>query len=61
MDGQQMADNLLHAILKLNRYAFARDRDVEREPRTLTLTDDEAEAILFALDIYRQQEEPHGD
>lgn len=34
------------AIEKLQRYAYARNRDVDRETRTFSLTDDEAVALL---------------
>lgn len=42
---------LAEAILKLSRYAYARNRAVDREPRTVTLTDDEAVAVLDALGV----------
>lgn len=34
---------------KLIRYGFARDRTTEKEFRTVTLTDDEALALLMVL------------
>jgi hypothetical protein len=37
-------------VSKLARYALARDRSIEREPRTVTLTDDEALELLALLD-----------
>jgi len=45
--------DLTHAILKLKSYARARDRATEREPRTVTLTDDEALALLERLEELR--------
>ena len=49
---QRLGELVMEAVLKLNRYALPRDREVEREPRTVTLTDDEGAALLFALDVY---------
>ena len=46
-----MAETYLSdAIDKLRRYGPMRDRSVEREPRTVTITDDEAVAVLEALE-----------
>jgi len=55
MNAQKLSDDLLTAVMKLNRYAYARDRTTDREPRTLTITDDEAVALLFALDVHDKQ------
>jgi hypothetical protein len=38
------------AMLKLARYADARDRAIDREPRTITLTDDEARGIIALVE-----------
>lgn len=38
------------ALTKLRRYATVRDRQTDREPRTVTLTDDEALALLLEFD-----------
>ena len=40
---------LTEAIAVLNRFAYARDRRTETEPRTVTITDDQAAALLDAL------------
>jgi hypothetical protein len=45
-----MSETLTDAIRKLARFAYVRDRATEREPRTITLTDDEAVALLARLD-----------
>lgn len=46
-----MADtHLSDAIDKMQRYGSVRDRAHEREPRYITLTDDEAVAVLKALE-----------
>lgn len=45
--------DLTHAILKLKSFAGARDRAIERESRTVTLTDDEALALLEWLEELR--------
>jgi hypothetical protein len=46
-----MADPALTSALdKLTRYGYARDRSIEREPREVTLTDDEALALLAAME-----------
>jgi hypothetical protein len=34
------------AVERMERFAWARNRDADREPRTITITDDEAVAIL---------------
>jgi hypothetical protein len=39
------------AVDKLQRYAYARDRQADREERTISLTDDEAAALLETLDL----------
>jgi hypothetical protein len=46
---QNRLDNFASAIEKLERYAFVRDRGAEREPRIISLTDDEALAILAVV------------
>ncbi len=46
---EEFANDLVHVLLRLATYGFARDRDTEREPRTMTITDDEAILILDAL------------
>lgn len=38
------------AVARLRRYAYARDRAIDTEPRTIEITDDEAAAILAKLD-----------
>lgn len=43
------------AIDKLRAYAYARDRVIDREERTIILTDDEAVALLAALDSQREE------
>ena len=45
-----MSETLTDAIRKLARFAYVLDRATEREPRTITLTDDEAVALLARLD-----------
>jgi len=40
------------AIDKLKRYAFSRDRRIDREPRTITITDDEAVALLAMTGVF---------
>jgi hypothetical protein len=40
---------LTNAIEKLSRYGPARNRNVDREPRQVMLTDDEALALLDVL------------
>lgn len=39
-------DLAMDALARLRRYAFARDRTIDREPRTITLSDDEAAALV---------------
>jgi DNA-binding PadR family transcriptional regulator len=46
-------DTFEQALEKLERYAFVRDRTNEHDPRYITLTDDEAVALLEALDAWR--------
>lgn len=46
-------DDLLAAIERLERYGRARDRETEREPRQVTISDDEAVAIADALESWR--------
>lgn len=41
--------SLAVVIDRLTRYGTARNRAVDREPRTITITDDEAVALLDAL------------
>jgi hypothetical protein len=44
-------DNTLSAVIdKLRRYAHVRDRSYEREPRIISVTDDEAVTLLEALE-----------
>lgn len=38
-------------MARLASYGLARDRTTDREPRTITITDDEAMAILLMFDI----------
>lgn len=49
MDQTALRHLAVDATRKLDRYAYARDRETEHEPRTLTLTDDEALALLWLL------------
>ena len=44
-----MSGDFASAFEKLQRFAAVRDRATDREPRTITLTDDEAFALLVAL------------
>lgn len=44
-----LQSDLETAVAKLYTYGRARDRAVDREVRTFTLTDDEALALLAAL------------
>lgn len=39
----------------LGRYAHARDRKIDRELRTITISDDEAAAILEYISILESQ------
>lgn len=41
-------------IAKLKQYAFVRDRNTEHEVRTITITDDEAAALLEHLEKYKE-------
>jgi len=43
-------DEMVMLIGRLAQYASARDRVTEREPRTITITDDEAIMILDAIE-----------
>ena len=50
-------DSLLSsAVDKLTRYGTARDRGIEHEPREVTLTDDEAIAVLTAIALSPRDE-----
>jgi len=49
MDAMQSATDV---IARLAAYGHARDRATEREPRTITITDDEALALLALLDLF---------
>jgi hypothetical protein len=42
------------AVRKLERYAYVRDRITDHDMRTITLTDDEAIAILDHINELRQ-------
>lgn len=46
----QMAD----AMQRLRQFAYARNRLVDRVPRTVTFTDDECEALLAYIDQLRE-------
>lgn len=39
------------AVVKLRRFARVRDRVLEREPRTVTFTDDECLALVQYIDL----------
>jgi hypothetical protein len=43
---------LLDVVMKLARYGMARDRELERIPRTITITDDEAMLLLSVLGTF---------
>ena len=47
-----MNSAVIELIGRLSRYAYARDRETEREPRTITITDDEAILILDVFDHF---------
>ena len=49
---QASLNDLLDIIMRLSRYGHARDRAADREPRTITITDDEALLLLTALGAY---------
>lgn len=40
----------IELVTRLARYALARDRATEREPRTITITDDEALLLLECIE-----------
>lgn len=44
-----MTESLESAMRTLRRYAYARNRNVDHVPREVSITDDEAVAILEAL------------
>lgn len=44
---------LSEALDKLRRYAAARNRAADKEPRTIVLSDDEALALLDAIESQR--------
>lgn len=50
LDRDAYLDALGTAMSKLQRFGTARNRAVDRDTRDVTLTDDEALAILFALE-----------
>ena len=60
---------LLDVVMRLARYGPARDRETEREPRTITITDDEALLLLSVLGAYdhplmdavKKKLDPHDD
>lgn len=39
-------------VMELVQYGMARDRTIEREPRTITITDDDALLLLEALGTF---------
>jgi hypothetical protein len=43
---------LLDVVMRLARYGPVRDRATEREPRTITITDDEAMLLLSVLGTF---------
>jgi hypothetical protein len=45
-------DDLLALVMRLHRYGVARDRATEREPRTITVTDDEALLLLSVMGTF---------
>ena len=45
-------ETLLDIVMKLARYGMARDRETERIPRTITITDDEALLLLSVLGTF---------
>ena len=50
--GQVSMDEFRDLMLRLNRYGSARDRTTEREPRTITITDDEAMMLLAVMGAF---------
>lgn len=50
-----MTRYLYEAVDKLARYAFARNRAVDHEVRTIEITDDDAVVILAALGIAERE------
>jgi hypothetical protein len=45
----------LHTVeAQLVRYGFARDRKIDREPRQITISDDEAVALIRELERLRE-------
>ena len=44
-----MNPDLAEVLDRLRRYAYARHRDTDREPRSIVITDDEAALIVEAL------------
>jgi hypothetical protein len=53
--------DLADAVGKLSRYAFARDRATERTPRVISISDDEAVALLMALGWVSKPLPPRDD
>lgn len=45
-------DTLLDIVRRFVAYGMARDRETEREPRTITITDDEALLLLSVLGTF---------
>lgn len=43
--------DVANAVAKLRQFAFVRDRVLEREPRTVTFTDDECLALVEYIDL----------
>jgi hypothetical protein len=48
--GLMMADEVLRGVIeRMRQFAYVRDRHHEREPRVITITDEEAAELLAAL------------
>ena len=56
-----MNPELRSAMDKLLRYGLARDRTTDREPRAVTLTDDEAAALVDLFDEHVELRDRIGD
>lgn len=45
------SSDVAFAVRKLRTFAYVRDRVLEREPRTVTFTDDECLALVEYIDL----------
>jgi len=56
-----MATILEELTERMKRYGMARDRETDKEVRTVTITDDDAVICFYALEYLALAGDPHGN